>query len=265
MSLNYKGKEIKYIVSDLDGTLVFGEGHKLDDETYDLISRCVDNDVLFIIASGRNVANEQTVLNPIKEKVSYIGNSGSVGVHKGKEIFSIGIDQKDAFQIYDVARTLPSCDVFISTSSGGYTDSKNQAFIDHMLYDVRIEMKVVEDLKEIKDPIEKISAFDVDGNETMQKVFKKECKQFNAVSSGPQWVDFLVPDVNKGSALKRFLKEVGLKAEDGIAFGDQDNDIEMLQVAGIGCCMKTGTENAKQAADFLVDTPKDVMKEMLSK
>ena len=63
MSINYKGRKIKYIASDLDGTLLFDEGHKLDDETYELISKCIDENVLFssnMCYLGQNIKKIKT-------------------------------------------------------------------------------------------------------------------------------------------------------------------------------------------------------------
>jgi len=43
----------------------------------------------------------------------------------------------------------------------------------------------------------------------------------------------------------------GLKPEEIIAFGDGENDIEMLSFAGIGVCMGNGVEGAKKTADYI--------------
>ena len=49
------------------------------------------------------------------------------------------------------------------------------------------------------------------------------------VTAGNQWVDFIPFDSNKGTALKFLLNQMNLTPAEAISFGDQQNDIEMLQ------------------------------------
>jgi hydroxymethylpyrimidine pyrophosphatase-like HAD family hydrolase len=47
------------------------------------------------------------------------------------------------------------------------------------------------------------------------------------------------------------LQGLGLDASQAIAFGDSENDIEMLKAAGIGVAMDNGTAECKAAADYI--------------
>ena len=47
------------------------------------------------------------------------------------------------------------------------------------------------------------------------------------------------------------LARYGLTAEEAIAFGDSENDLEMLRAAGIGVAMGNGTPEALEAADYV--------------
>ena len=62
--------------------------------------------------------------------------------------------------------------------------------------------------------------------------------------------DFLLADFNKATASREMMAYWGLDG-DYIAFGDSDNDIEMIQDAPIGVCMANGNEKAKAAADYV--------------
>lgn len=53
----------------------------------------------------------------------------------------------------------------------------------------------------------------------------------------------------KGKALLWLADYLGISRESTMAFGDGENDIPMLQAAGIGIAMENGLEVAKQAAD----------------
>ena len=85
------------------------------------------------------------------------------------------------------------------------------------------------------------------------------------VTSGNIWVDFIAPGAHKGSGLVNLTKHLGLSPEDGIAFGDQYNDIEMLETAGIGCAMENCAPGVEKYADFQTDSVPKVLRELLKK
>ena len=49
----------------------------------------------------------------------------------------------------------------------------------------------------------------------------------------------------------KFIEKYDLKTENSIAFGDGNNDREMLQYAGIGVALNNGSEGIKAAADYV--------------
>ena len=59
------------------------------------------------------------------------------------------------------------------------------------------------------------------------------------------------------------MKKFGIKKEECICFGDQQNDIEMLKAAGTAYVMATGHPLAKKAADYVVESPLPVMQGLL--
>lgn len=77
------------------------------------------------------------------------------------------------------------------------------------------------------------------------------------VATFPGAVEFMDPRVSKGSALKLYSEQTGIDLHDIIAFGDMDNDISMLQTAGLGVCLKNGSEPTRKAADAVTEFPVD--------
>ena len=63
------------------------------------------------------------------------------------------------------------------------------------------------------------------------------------------YFEFMAPGINKGNALAGSLPKIGIDASEVIAFGDAQNDISMLEWAGIGVAMGNATDAAKAAAD----------------
>ena len=68
----------------------------------------------------------------------------------------------------------------------------------------------------------------------LQDLFGSEIK---VVTSGNIWIDFIAPGSNKGTALQNLMDLFHVKPEECVAFGDQYNDIEMLQLVGTSYAM----------------------------
>lgn len=59
--------------------------------------------------------------------------------------------------------------------------------------------------------------------------------------------------LDKGNALKLYSQRSGIPIEDIMACGDTSNDNGMIEAAGVGVCMKNGTEDTKAVADYITE------------
>ena len=67
----------------------------------------------------------------------------------------------------------------------------------------------------------------------------------------PGAVDLIAKGGGKRTAILRYLEKTGILPEQIIAFGDGENDMGMLRLAGIGVAMGNGEEKVKQIADYI--------------
>ncbi len=74
--------------------------------------------------------------------------------------------------------------------------------------------------------------------------------------------DVLTKGMSKEQGIKRILELENIKLEDAYAFGDGDNDIEMLDYITNSVCMGNGSDNAKRHAAYITD---DIKNDGLSK
>lgn len=72
-------------------------------------------------------------------------------------------------------------------------------------------------------------------------------------SPHPFFVEFLKDGVTKGHTLVELCKHLGVDRERVVAFGDGDNDQEMLHFAGLGCAMKNAKDAAKSQANCVIE------------
>ena len=93
------------------------------------------------------------------------------------------------------------------------------------------------------------------GEERSDSVLEEINQLFNgsvqAVSSGYGCIDILQAGIHKAWGLQELLKRWDIKAEEIMAFGDSENDVEMLRLAGIAYAMENADDKAKAVAtDF---------------
>lgn len=70
---------------------------------------------------------------------------------------------------------------------------------------------------------------------------------------GGWFIEILNPQVCKGAGLERMCEILDVKPKDAVAFGDGDNDVEFLKVAGKGFAMKNGRAKVKKIADEVTE------------
>jgi Cof subfamily protein (haloacid dehalogenase superfamily) len=79
----------------------------------------------------------------------------------------------------------------------------------------------------------------------------------HAVQSEPHYLEVLPPGVSKGSALGPMLDALGVPAEEVIAVGDNWNDLEMIEAAGLGVAMGHAPAGVRARADHVCGTSEE--------
>ena len=67
----------------------------------------------------------------------------------------------------------------------------------------------------------------------------------------PYFLEFAHPDVNKGSGLQFVADRLGFTREQTVAFGDGENDLELIDWAGYGVAVENADPRVKARADFV--------------
>ena len=256
---------IKLIASDLDGTLLQNGAQELDPLIFDQIRTLKEMGIQFVAASGRQYPNLQRLFAPMQDEISYIAENGSLCIHDGKTLSKGLIPRELGNRIIDAIHSCSGCECIVSGEQVCYSDSVNEVFRDHMLHVMKNNMQFVDSMDEIQEPYLKIAVCNFNGTKDcltyFQKLFSSEIK---VVTSGNIWVDFIAPDANKGTALQILLDHLHILPEECMAFGDQYNDVEMLQLAGTSYAMSGAAPGISFYADYTTDSVSDVLSELIS-
>ncbi len=96
------------------------------------------------------------------------------------------------------------------------------------------------------------------GEQEDRRKFLQEFEgELECVDGGVLLFDINKKNVSKKNGLEIILSMLGIRTEEVMAFGDSENDIEMLEMAGMGVCMGDGMEEAKKHADYIAETTTD--------
>lgn len=255
---------IRYIASDLDGTLLQNGAQELSPEIFDLILELKKKGIHFIAASGRQYYNMRDLFEPVQNDISYIAENGSLCVHDRKVISRGLIERGLGLRIIEASRTIPTCSCTLSGEIYTYTDSTDPRFLNHLHNVLHYYVKEVPDLTEVEEPFLKLAMCDFNGTGKTEAFFKERfSSEISVVTSGNLWVDFIAPGANKGTALADITRHLGFLPKDGIAFGDQYNDIEMLETAGKSYAMENCAPGVEKHADDQTDSVIKIMRQFL--
>ena len=246
---------IKLIVSDVDGTLVPDGSPDLDPEVFDIILRLREKGMQFVVASGRPWASVESAFEPVKKKIFYVANNGAyVGCH-GRCLYAYTMDRQLAHRIIRKVRMHPELEMVYAGVNGDYLDSKNDVLYDWLTNGYKFNVIRVRDVLELEEPCVKISIYKKEGIEAATRDIYEEFRdQAKMACAGDMWMDCMARDVNKGRAVRTIQESLGIKVEETMAFGDQLNDIEMLNQAYYSFAVANAREEVCRAARFQADS-----------
>ncbi|MGG5372619.1 HAD family hydrolase [Enterococcus sp. AZ196] len=97
----------------------------------------------------------------------------------------------------------------------------------------------------------KLAFTDGDTSKLVKLRSQLEKQRINSSYSDKYWLEVMAEGVNKGAALNFLTKHLSMDLADVLAFGDQENDLEMLKISGRGIAMENAAPAVKKIADKL--------------
>ena len=86
--------------------------------------------------------------------------------------------------------------------------------------------------------------------DTFQETYEEALSQrFHTIRSQPILFEILPKGVNKATGLKALAEHLGISRQEVMAIGDENNDIEMIEYAGLGVAMGNAPDTIKALAD----------------
>lgn len=255
-------RNIRLVAMDIDGTIL-GKNKTLSERTKQVFERAAKMGIHLVAASGRAAgAIPEEILN--LRGVEYVISSNGSSIFRlsdGKRIYGRDLTEEQMDHLLDFYSGY-SCpmEVFIHgrpyASEDYYNEPEKFGAGPSGADYVRTTRHPVEDIRAFselhKKEIEGVNFIVCD--QDVKKEMRSRLESWEGLyvtSSVPRYIEISHGDVCKRNALMHLTEYLGICQENIAAFGDGENDLEMIEYAGIGVAMENGTDLLKAAADII--------------
>lgn len=257
----------KLVALDIDGT-IYNPDQEISKEVYETIKKSRKMGVKFVLISGRGPKDIASVARKLDLKENSIigGLNGSIVKIASKEdcLLNTTLETEDVLSCLALTKNM-DFPAFVYIEDDIFVESNDDEFVklqNKFSYEKTIE---VGDLKEFlinKDLLGKVNKIGIANEYDVLLNFKKKFldgnnKKGQLLFSLPFYIELIHENVSKGHALKYVADKLNISKEAIIAIGDGENDIDMLNYAGLGIAMGNAFENVKETSDFVTLSNKE--------
>lgn len=242
-----KAKDIKAIFFDIDGTLVPINGKQIPISARKSIEALRAKGIKTIIATGRH-SSEIKGLPVMDTKFDgYLTLNGSLILDETMQAYAGTPIPKGDMEVLSQMFLVSKIPFIMIGEKKRYIN-----FVNSTVVDVQSSTNgTIPDIDNYEgEDIYQIVAFIPPHQREILKSILDEC---SITSWNEMGIDIIPKGAGKQVGITAYLEANGLTPDNIMAFGDGENDIEMLKLAGIGVAMGNASDKVKAAADYVTD------------
>ncbi len=251
--------DTRVIFFDIDGTLLSPMTGKIPQSTVDALQRVRENGTKIVIATGRDIVELKKL--PLDGIVfdGYLTLNGNICLDENEHMFAgnpIIAEEVDILVNIFKAGKIP----FVLIG-------EKQRYINYV-DDVVVQTQLsthgtVPNIGEYhgEDIYQCLAFVDADMRMKLDDLLD-HCQITSWNKTG---IDIIAKTGGKAAGMQHFLDKEGFTRSQTMAFGDGENDIDILRYAGVGVAMGNGTEKLRNSADYVTASVDDdgIMKALL--
>ena len=247
---------IRLVCSDLDGTLLQYGKKELEGEIFDQIRALHDRGILFCPASGRQYTSLRKLFAPVADCCIFLCENGGV-IYKdelciAKKPMPRALAEEIAEDLW--SRSDGQGEVMLSGQNTAYLMERGLGMLDRIKF-IGNNYQVIQDPSEIPEDIVKVSVYLHEGVAAYADRFVPRWEQANCAVAGPYWIDTTL--ANKGIGVQ------SIYLTDVMAFGDNYNDVSMLDIVGHPYIMDGAAGPLREKYPQHTPRPEDVLRSLL--
>jgi Cof subfamily protein (haloacid dehalogenase superfamily) len=236
---------------DLDDTLL-GPDKTISPDNLAALTRLRDAGVEIVVASGRHHKNI-TSINAIGQQGWVLSSHGSVVRHQqtGEILLEMTMNPDLAHELCHRAREL-GMSVIAYQREGAYIE-EHSSWTDLYARQAGWEPQQQDFDHLDRNGFQKVIWSEEPNliDEIAPAMMKELSDRLYVVETNPELLEFVALSSNKAVGAQALTRKLGIPAEQTLAFGDGNNDVELLKWAGLSVAMSHGRESARKAARFV--------------
>lgn len=248
--------EWKIVFSDIDGT-VLNSKHELLASTIDAVQKLALKNIPFVLVSARMPKAMKLILDEMKVKMPMISYGGALVLDEQNQIlYDNKINKIDTEAIISEIELLWPDDVVIN-----YYSDDNWFVKDENNKAVKREENIT-NVKASQADFKNLIANNILPNKILcmtkanisskiEAVLQEKFPQLNIVRSSDILIEIMNKDVSKANGIEVLLHHLKMTPAQAIAFGDNYNDLTMLNFVGRGVVMQNAPEEIRKEAKYI--------------
>ncbi|MPW25706.1 Cof-type HAD-IIB family hydrolase [Alkalibaculum sp. M08DMB] len=254
--------DVRMIAIDMDGTLLYSR-HEITNRVKNAVIAAAKKGVKIVLSTGRIYTSARYYTRLMGIETPIITCNGALIKEENRLIYKCPIPQyslKNALskllEYNDVYYQLYSEQTYYAKEESE-TVRQYRKWNEDQNIDDRVSIKIMNNpMDMIDEPDELLKMFLLQTGVLKERFDQlvSEMNQINGiycVSSLQNSVDVINRDVNKGNALKYLADQYSINSENIMAIGDNYNDLEMIEYAGLGVAMENAEQPVKDSADYI--------------
>ena len=256
-----KKMTVKMIATDMDGTLLDGQGQLDLPRLATILDELDKRDIRFVVATGNEIPRMRLLLGDLVERMTLVVANGA-RIFEGNQLSMSSFWEaeliRDALAYFSGRER--ELQLVVTSERGGFVQEGTEfpliekVMTKEMAQLFHKRMNFVPSLQDYPfDKVLKMSMMveEVAAAEHARLINQHFAGRLSAVASGYGAIDILQDGMHKAWGLQQLMARWQIQSSEIMAFGDSENDIEMLELAGISYAMENGDERVKKVADYL--------------
>lgn len=259
--------EYKMIAMDMDGTLLTTD-KVVSAKSKEVLKHAADMGIKLVVCTGRIFTSAWIYADLIGTEAPIIASNGAYVREKDRDevIYMKTLPKEDIYKVVEIVKHygfyphLFSSDTIFTEKiifTSKLYDKQNQS----LPQDKKVKIVVTDDLEKTIEENHKIIlkvvvVSEMDEIEELRKLRNEIANEIDAsiMSSAENNIEVMSKGISKGNAVRILGDIYGISPEETICIGDNENDISMIEYAGVGVAMENATDDLKAAADYVTDT-----------
>ncbi|PJG82538.1 Cof-type HAD-IIB family hydrolase [Caviibacterium pharyngocola] len=236
----------KAVFSDIDGTLL-NSRHQITQDTVRAIRRIIQKGIPFIPVSARPPYAITPYTDQLKTDQAIICYSGALILDKNlTALYSVTLENQDLHALEQRLQDSPHLSISYYSGLDWFTDNPDNPWIKQEGEITGLSAKIKP--QELTDVHKILIMSDAKYIAPLEKQLQQQFPHLSIHRSKGEYLEIMNNAATKSAAIRFMEKHLSLCADEVIAFGDNFNDLDMLQYAGLSVAMGNAPDEIKNAA-----------------